>query len=179
MASQVQPQVSHVPADCVQLIPPTIEAFIHDLQAIHLGSLVRGDCIESQESETDILHKQGKTHGQHPYPGIGVDLDSRPAATCSRHHHGDDPSGADPVLGGEPLGQGELAAPLHLVELVAHFAFQTFWIICTFHEPSSQAVVVDDPNISLAPTGLDHAPSICSVVVVTDPTLQCFRIIRP
>ena len=174
MASQVQPQVGHVAAHCAQLVPAPVETFVHNLQAIHLGSLVRGDCVQSQKSETDILHEQGKTNGEHPYPGVGVELDSRPAAPSSCHHHSDDTSGAYPVLRGEALGQGELAPSLHLVELVAHFAFQTFWIICTFYEPSSQTVVMDDPNISLTPTRLDHAASICSIVVVTDPTLQCF-----
>jgi len=173
MASQVQPQVGHVATDRAQLVPTPVETFVHNLQAIHLGSLVRGDCVKSQKSETDILHEQGKTNGEHPYPGVGVDLDSRPAAPSSRHHHSDDTSGAYPVLGGEALGQGELAPPLHLVELVANFAFQTFWIICTFYEPPSQTVVMDNPNISLTPTWLDHAASICPVVIITYPTLQC------
>merc|ERR1719429_650395 len=70
----------HSLTHCVHISSSSVQTLVHDLQTIHLGSLVGGDCVETEESEADVLDQQRQAHRHHPYPGLGVDLYGGPAA---------------------------------------------------------------------------------------------------
>ena len=78
------------------------------------------------------------------------------------------------LLSGEALRQRELAGvPLHLVGHLAHAARQVVRVLIPLlHQPSSETVMVNVTNITLASAGLDEAASRAVVAVITDPALQ-------
>ena len=105
----------------VHISSSSVQTLVHDLQTIHLGSLVGGDCVETEESEADVLDQQRQAHRHHAYPGLGVDLYGGPAASCRGHHDQHRGGRHHPVDRSEALGQGELTAvSLHLVRLLSH-----------------------------------------------------------
>ena len=158
----------------VDVAAAPVEPLAHDLQAVHLGPLVRRHCVEAEESEADVLYQEGQSHCHHPYPGLGVDLYGGPTAPGRGDHDEDRAGRHHPVDGGEALGQGELAAvSLHLVRLLADPAGEIVRVLLALlHQPPPQTVVVDWADVSLAAAGLDQCAAQAGVCVVADPALH-------